>query len=331
MTTFNLFSTSLKSVLITGGAGFIGSYFVRKFLKMGMQVHVLDNLSTGTMDNLPEHPNLSFYNGSILDNERLGDLPKVDFVIHLASIVGMKLAKKDADLTYLTATKGTENILKYTGNTPILLLSSSSIYGLIETDEKVKENTIITIDNLKKYDGGVLGYACGKWHMEQIALKSSNSGRSVLIIRPFNVVGPRQVAKYGMVLPSFIDAAIKNMPLKIYGDGTQYRCFSDARLFVDCIVKLIQIREVWTLGNNIFNIGSDEIVTIQSLAEKIIKLTQSSSKIIHVPFENVFPGQVDVMARRPDTSLVKPYISEIIWPSIEESISNFLSVTDIAK
>lgn len=311
---------SCQRVLITGGAGFIGSYFVRKFLKMGAYVDVFDNLSTGTLRNLPKDANLLFHYGDILDEKKLKILPKVDLVVHLASIVGMKLAKNNAKLTYDTATKGTENVLRYTHDSPVLLLSSSSVYGLLETNKKVKENVDITLNDLKKYDGGVLGYACGKWHMEQIALNASTKGRKVLIIRPFNIVGDRQLPDHGMVLPSFISSVLNNLPLKVYGNGKQYRCFSDVNVFVDSVIKLMQSKYVWNVGNNIFNIGSDSKVTIQFLAEKVIEITRSSSRIIHVPFQDIFPNQVDVLARTPDISLVNQYIANILWPSIDDII-----------
>jgi UDP-glucose 4-epimerase len=181
------------------------------------------------------------------------------------------------------------------------------------------------MNDLRGYDGGVLGYACGKWQMEQIGLQAANAGRKVLIIRPFNVIGSRQASKYGMVFPTFIKAAIKHEPLTVYGDGMQTRCFSYVEVFIDCVLKLIQNDNAWTLNNNIFNIGSDEIVSIRSLAEKIIQAAKSNSPIVHTPFQNIFPGQADVLGRVPDTSVFNQFIGEIKWPSVAQIIANYIT------
>ncbi|KQS24770.1 NAD(P)-dependent oxidoreductase [Dyadobacter sp. Leaf189] len=326
-----LHSDKQPSVLITGGAGFIGSHLAPAFLKIGFKVRILDNLSTGTLENLPVHPDLSFTNCSILDENALKSLAGFDLVVHLASVVGMKLAKQNPVLTYQTAVKGTNNILKYTGNTPIVLCSSSSVYGLSDTGIKMREDAAITDGNLLDYDGGTLGYACGKRHMEQLGIAAAAAGRKVLIVRPFNVIGLRQVGTYGMVVPAFIQAAMADIPLRIFGDGNQTRCFSDVNTFVQSLIRLLSIDLAWQPGSNIVNLGSDQTVSINALANKIIRAIGSASAIEHVPFKSIFPGQVDVQNRLPDTSYSKSLLGDISWPNIDDVINTFLDIRSISN
>lgn len=187
-------SSENKHVLITGGTGFIGSHLARKFLSAGAIVHIFDNLSTGRLENLPRHPNLVLHNGSIMDRQSLQNRSHKEFnvIFHLASIVGMKLATTQHRLVYETATVGTENVLETIPGSPVVLFSSSAVYGLHQ-EKPVSESSVAPFDELMQYDGGKLGYACGKFEMEQIGKKYSENGRKVLIIRPFNVVGNRQL------------------------------------------------------------------------------------------------------------------------------------------
>ncbi|CAG5070560.1 dTDP-4-oxo-6-deoxy-D-allose reductase [Dyadobacter sp. CECT 9623] len=326
-----LHSGKRPSVLVTGGAGFIGSHLVPAFLKIGFKVQVLDNLSTGLLENLPVHPDLSFNQASILDEAEMRNLGKFDLVVHLASIVGMKLAKQDPILTYKTAIKGTENVLRYTGDTPVVLCSSSSVYGLSDTGTRMREDAEIAENSLLDYDGGILGYACGKRHMEELGIAASASGRQVLILRPFNVIGVGQVGTYGMVVPTFIGAAMAGMPLRVFGDGNQSRCFSDVTTFVQSLIQLLSTKMAWRPGHNIVNLGSDQTVSINLLALKIINAVGSSSVIEYVPFKTVFPGQKDVQNRLPDISYSKTLIGDINWPIIDDVIKTFLDVKSIAS
>lgn len=316
----SIFKIDLNSVLVTGGAGFIGSHFVNEFLNMGLTVHVVDNLSTGLKDNLPDHPNLNFYYGSIMDKLFLKQIPNVDLVIHLASIVGMIRAKKDSSLAYHTATVGTENVLNITKNAPTILFSSSSVYGLKNTSEKLSESTLIDQKNLLALDGGELGYANGKRDMEKLGLKYSANGRKIMIIRPFNVFGSKQIDEFGMVIPKFIKQAINDQPITIFGDGSQSRCFSNIETLVDCVFKLMDINDSWNLGNNIINVGSDESISINDLADKIIKYSESKSVKTYLPYNKIFPGQVDVYTRVPDTSHFHKLCGSVDWLPLKNTL-----------
>lgn len=309
---------TIKNVLVTGGAGFIGSHFVKEFLKMGFTVHVIDNFSTGFKDNLPDHPNLKFYYGSIMDKEFLKQIPNVDLVIHLASIVGMIRAKENSSLAYDTATEGTKNVLNCTGNAPAILFSSSSVYGLKDKKEKLSESTIIKQKYLLALDGGELGYACGKRDMEKLGLKQAADGRKIMIIRPFNVFGAKQIGKFGMVIPKFIQQALNNQPITIFGNGTQSRCFSCIDTLVDCVFKLMENDDSWNMGNNIINVGSDESITINALADEIVKNSKSKSVKTYLPYHKIFPGQVDVLTRVPDTSHFQKLCGTVNWPPLRE-------------
>lgn len=319
-----------NTVLITGGAGFIGNYIVKRFLKSGVNVHVLDNLSTGTLNNIPPHPNLIFHHGSILDKPFLRSLKKFNFdlILHLASIVGMRLATKYQPLVYQTATTGTLNVMETFTNAPIVLFSSSAVYGM---DHKwaVKEDQAISHDQLLKYDGGKNGYACGKWEMEQLGLKAAKDGRKVLIVRPFNVIGTKQVGTYGMVVPTFIKQAIDGRPLTIFDDGFQIRSFSCVDTFVKCLFKIMRFHEVWEIGKNIINIGSRNGYSINDLAFIVLEETHSASVICYHLYEEFFPDHKDVIYRVPDTTYGEKFYGKVEWPTLREIVKNILNAMAI--
>jgi len=315
------------TVLITGGAGFIGNYIVKKFLKAGVNVHVLDNLSTGSLSNIPAHPNLTFHNGSILERPFLRSLRKFNFdlILHLASIVGMRLATKYQSLVYETATTGTLNVMQTFPNVPVVLFSSSAVYGM-DNKWAVKEDQAIAHDQLLTYDGGKNGYACGKWEMEQIGLKAAKDGRKILIVRPFNVIGTKQVGTYGMVVPTFIHQAIDGKALTIFDDGFQIRSFSCVEVFIKCLFKIMEFDEVWEIGKNIINIGSRNGYSINDLAFIVLEETHSSSVIHYHLYEEFFPNHKDVTYRVPDTTYGEKFYGNIEWPTLREIVKNILSV-----
>jgi len=318
------------TVLITGGAGFIGNYIVKKFLKSGVNVHVLDNLSTGSLGNIPPRPNLTFHHGSILDKPFLRSLKKFNFdlILHLASIVGMRLATKYRSLVYQTATTGTLNVMETFANAPIVLFSSSAVYGM-DNKWAVKEDQAIAHDQLLKYDGGKNGYACGKWEMEQLGLKAAKDGRKVLIVRPFNVIGTRQVGTYGMVVPTFIRQAIDGKPLTIFDDGFQIRSFSCVDTFVKCLFKIMAFDEVWETGKNIINIGSRNGYSINDLAFIVLEETHSASVISYHLYEEFFPNHKDVTYRVPDTTYGEKFYGKVKWPTLREIVKNILNTIAI--
>jgi UDP-glucose 4-epimerase len=278
------------------------------------------------MNNLPQHDNLIFHHGSILDSTRLEGFKDIGLVIHLANMVGMRLVKSYEQLAYDTAKIGTTNVLEHTGDAPVVLFSSSSVYGLLTTTKRVREDESLSLRECLAYDGGNLGYACGKWETEQLGLDEAKKGRKVLILRPFNVIGPRQVSDYGMVVPKFIEQASRNEPLTIYGDGTQSRCFSWVDTFIDCIFQLMQQERAWQSGNNIVNVGSDQITSIRSLAEEVIRATDSISAIEHIDYDKIFRGQKDVLSRVPDTTYGESLYGQVQWPGISDIIGRMLEV-----
>jgi UDP-glucose 4-epimerase len=321
----------MKTVLITGGAGFIGGHLARKYLAMDYRVYVLDDFSTGLEENLPIDPNLFIHRHSILDKACLKQFAHADLIIHLASVVGMKKVKQDADLTYRTATEGTRNVLECLAGIPTVLFSSSAVYGMTGTESRCSEFDELNENGLTQYDGGIPGYATGKRHMEQIGLSKARDGRKVLIVRPFNVIGERQLSNYGMVVPKFIKAAMSDMPLIVYGNGLQSRCFSDVNTFVDAMVKLIHCDAAWVPGGNIVNIGSDKPTTINSLAQITISLCGSRSTLEYLPFHEVFKGHVDVQGRIPDTTKFTDLAGHIEWPGIEQAVNKIFTSYLIEK
>jgi UDP-glucose 4-epimerase len=313
-----------NTVLITGGAGFIGSHIVKKFLRSGAEVHIIDNLSTGK-HSFSKNYNVWFHHGSILDKSFLQQLKEIkfDLILHLASVVGMKLATKYHDLVYDTATTGTLNILNIFQEIPVVLFSSSAVYGM-DNKQPVKEDQKIPFEQLLKYDGGKKGYACGKWEMEQIGLNAASAGRKVLIIRPFNVIGPHQVSTYGMVVPTFIDRALSGESLTIYDDGFQIRSFSFINTFVSCLFNLMEVEDVWTMHKNIVNIGSRKGYSINDLALIVLKETHSTAPIRYQLYQDFFPNHTDVTYRVPDTSYGEKFYGNIKWPSLREIVKNIL-------
>ena len=223
---------SSSFVLVTGGAGFIGHHLVRALLEAGHAVRVLDDLSTGTRANLPQHPNLDFQPGSILDREAVATAARgAGSIVHLAGLVGMRLVTRRPALAYRTTVEGTRNLLRAT-RAPIALLSSSAVYG-IEAETDTQESLPIHRSAPLAYDGGRPGYATGKWQMERMAQDAARDGRNILVVRPFNVVGHGQRSDSGMVLPRFIELARRGEPLTVYGDGMQTRCFTEVGVFAD--------------------------------------------------------------------------------------------------
>ena len=314
----------MKKVFVTGGCGFIGCHMVERLLADNNKVVVLDDLSTGTVDNLKDHPNLEVIIGSVLDNELVVKASQgCDLVIHMASYVGMKLVYSKPEQSYNVSKIGTENVLKATGNTPILLFSTSAVYGLSATEE-VSESNVISLERARTYDGPVRSYSAGKWELEQLGHKAMDEGRKVMIIRPFNVIGDRQSAAYGMVVPNFIKNCKTGNPITIYDDGEQSRSFSCVKKFTTTLSTLIQSEDVWSKPNNIINIGSNHILTINKLARIIKSKMDSSSPIEYLPYDTVFPNKKDVRHRFPDTRLLTKLMGDVDWPTIEEIIDELL-------
>lgn len=285
-------------VLITGGAGFIGSHLCERLLKDGHQVNVIDDLSTGKIKNLKNcmaNKKFNFYNDSVINEKTMYTLiDKCDMIYHLAAAVGVKLIVEQPVRTIETNIKGTEVVLDIAKKfqKKVLIASTSEIYG---KSEKVP---------FKEDDDSVLGsttfsrwsYACSKAIDEFLGFAYHRQfGLPVLITRFFNTVGERQTGQYGMVIPRFVTAALMGEPLNIYGDGKQSRCFAYVHDVIDGVIALVNDSSSY---GNVYNIGSKEEVSIEDLAIKIKKMTGSSSDIQYIPYEKAYGQAFDDMRRR---------------------------------
>jgi UDP-glucose 4-epimerase len=314
--------------LVTGGCGFIGSHIVARLVENGGSVSVLDDLSTGRYKNLPASPLVTFHLGSVLDRTAIKRAAAgTDRVIHLASVVGMRLASTDTTRAYHVSAEGTARVLAATGNTPVVVFSSSAVYPAL-SGRAHHETDTLSNEAALAYDGGQRGYACGKLRLEHLAIEAGRSGRHVLIIRPFNIIGNAQLSAYGMVVPRFVEDARAGRPLQIYDDGEQTRTFGDIGTFVDCLFRLMEQAHTWLPPHNIFNIGSTETTSVRQLAELVRNATGSAVPLHYVPYVTVFPGRCDVRSRQPDTTRLEAMIGPVEWPSISKIVQQLCSSPD---
>lgn len=296
-------------ILITGGAGFIGSYLAQKLFAMGHELTIIDDLSTGNLDNLSgvlNQDGVRFFEDTI-ENAALLDLctGEADFVFHLAAAVGVKkIIEKPIDSMHRNI-NCTGVVLEAAGkhNTPVLIASTSEVYG------KSTRHKFCETDNLVFGETTILrwSYACSKAIDEYLALAwQKHRGLPVIITRFFNCVGPGQSATYGMVIPRFMQQAMAGEDLTIFGDGSQSRCFGHVYDAVNALNMLLQNHE--KLYGEIFNVGALNEITIKELAEQIIALTGSSSKIAYIDYKDVYNSQgtfEDIHRRMPDLSKIE--------------------------
>jgi len=292
--------------LITGGAGFIGSHLADELIKKGDEVVVLDDLSTGRFENIAHldgKKDFHFVEGTIL-NEALVDklVEKVDVVYHLAAAVGVDLIVKKPLESLTTNIKGSEIVLEmvHRYHKKVLITSTSEIYGKNANGPLKEDDDRILGSPLKSR----WGYSTAKAVDEMLAYEYWRQKQvPVVIVRLFNTVGPRQTGAYGMVVPRFVRQALKNEDVTIYGTGKQSRCFLHVRDVVDTLVKLMNKEEA---VGKVFNIGSQEEITIEALAGKIIDITKSRSKVTYIPYNKAYEEGFEDMERRvPDTQRVK--------------------------
>lgn len=287
-----------QHILITGGAGFIGSHLSRELLKSGRQVSVIDNLSTGLHANVADleaDSNFRLYVDTVRDvplMERL--MSECDTVFHLASAVGVKLIMEQPVDTIDTIYQGTEVVLRLARRyrNRVLITSTSEVYG--------KSENVPYREDDDRLEGATTkhrwAYACAKALDEFLALAHWRESRlPVTIARLFNTVGPRQRSQYGMVVPRFVEQALRNDKLEVYGDGTQSRCFCHVQDVVQGLISLVDSEA--TCGQ-IFNIGSTEEISIQELAELIISRLQSSSTVQLIPYDKAYGEGFEDMQRR---------------------------------
>lgn len=293
----------MSHALITGGAGFIGSHIVETLLERGDDVTILDNLSTGNSQNiehLASHPKLTVVHGSITDPVLLSEVVRgVDTIYHMAAAVGVKLVAEDPVRTIQTNIYPTEVLLRHAlhGKQRFFLASTSEVYGKNSKEKWNEEDDLL----FGPTERPRWAYGCSKAIDEFLALAYHRKhGLEVVIGRFFNVVGPRQVGNYGMVIPRFVEQALAGGPVIVYDDGSQERCFGHVSEVVDCVIGLT---ESDAAVGQIFNIGSDDPVSVKQLAEEIIELTDSSAEIEYRPYEKVYGSDFEDVPRRvPDVS-----------------------------
>ena len=314
-------------ILITGGAGFIGSYLCEAYIERGEEVYAVDDLSTGDLSNishLAHHPRFHFVKDTILNRETMLELVGIcDIVVHLAAAVGVKLIIDEPLKSIHTNIAGTETVLELANKfrKMILLASSSEVYGsnsrvpLAESDMRIYGPTQVLR----------WSYAATKAMDEFLALAYFRTKRlPVIITRFFNTVGPRQTGRYGMVVPRFIAQALKNEPITVFGDGTQTRTFTYVEDVVRGIVKLIDAPGA---VGEIFNIGGETEISINDLAKRIISITGSRSQIRHIPYSDAYQEGFEDMERRvPDITKIKTLIQYRNTHSLDDiliKIANF--------
>jgi UDP-glucose 4-epimerase len=326
--------------LITGGAGFVGSHLADKLHKEGHDIVVIDDLSTGRYSNvahLEGQERFQLIIDTVLNDSLMERLIRdTDRVFHMASAVGVKLIMEQPVKTIETIFGGTEVVLKYCSRyrKRVLIPSTSEVYGKGTTVPFSEEDDVLTGATSKHR----WAYACAKALDEFLALAHWKETRlPVVVVRLFNTVGPRQTGQYGMVVPNFIKAALKNDPIMIHGDGTQSRCFGHV---LDVVEGLVKLPENPSCFGQVINIGNDEEVTIRQLAERAIKMTGSASEIKYISYDEAYgEGFEDMQRRVPNLAKAnkligfKPTRTLVnIIEDVSEQFRNELNIkTEVAK
>jgi UDP-glucose 4-epimerase len=298
-----------KHILVTGGAGFIGAHLVERLLKDGKTVVVIDDLSTGNLENLAAvkaHPYFRFIPSKI---STCAELPRLaaeaEFIFHLAATVGVDLVVKSALHVLEASFNETQILLRAAAknSTPLLLTSTSEVYGKSSKPEFSEDDDLL----IGPPGQSRWSYACSKLTDEFLALAyAREKNLPITIARLFNTVGPRQTGRYGMVLPRFIAAAKKNEPLKVFGDGAQSRCFGFVHDVVEALVRLQHCEQA---RGEIFNIGGTEEVSILELAQLVVKTLGSKSKIELIPYDQAYaPGFDDMRRRKPRVEKLERFV-----------------------
>lgn len=315
-------------VLITGGAGFIGSHLAEKMLKKDNKVTIVDNLSTGSMDNiehLKTNNRLTFYIDTIMNEDLMKKLIKnCDIVFHLAAAVGVKYIIDNPLESIETNVRGTEIILKLAnvlGKKKVIIASTSEIYGKNKDGQRLfkeDDDRILGTTSISRWS-----YSCAKALDEFLTLAYHREKKlPVVIVRLFNTCGPRQTGRYGMVVPRFMKQALLNQPITVFGDGRQTRSFTYVSDVVDALISLAKHPKA--IGQ-VFNIGNPRAISIVELAEKIKKMSTSSSKIIHIPYEEAYEkGFEDMRHRQPDITKIQKLIGFKPKVDIDRMLENVI-------
>ncbi|MFQ6027518.1 MAG: NAD-dependent epimerase/dehydratase family protein [Dehalococcoidia bacterium] len=296
--------------LITGGAGFIGSHLAEELLQRGHEVIAFDDLSTGNrsnVDHLMKTSRFSLRQGSILDTQLLESvIGKADLVYHLAASVGVKNVLEHPLSALTTNVQGTENVLQLAlqhGKKKVILASSSEVYGKsAQVPFRENDDLVLGPTSVSRW-----GYACAKALDEFLALAyHQEEGLPILVLRFFNIVGPRQVGRYGMVLPRFVAQARQGEPITVYGDGEQQRSFTYVK---DAVRAVADIAEQPAAEGQVFNVGNNHHVSINCLAELVRDTLASRSEIVHIPYSEAYgPDFEDIRLRAADISKIQQHI-----------------------
>ena len=316
-------------VLITGGAGFIGSHLADACLARGDEVFIIDDLSTGSFENirhLKEQPRFHYTIDNVHNQPVTAELvDQCDVIFHLAAAVGVKLIVESPVHTIETNIRGTEAVLSLANKKKkkVLIASTSEVYGLSTQVPFTEDGNLVMGATTK----GRWSYACSKAIDEFLALAYWREKKlPTIVVRLFNTVGPRQTGQYGMVIPTFVKQALSERPITVYGDGQQSRCFCYVGDVVGALMKLMDDEQA--IGE-VFNIGSNQEITIGDLAKKVKELTHSESEIVLVPYDEAYEEGFEDMPRRiPDISKVNRQIGfrpEMDLEGILKSVIEFHS------
>jgi UDP-glucose 4-epimerase len=296
-------------VLITGGAGFIGSHLAEAHLNRGDEVYIIDDLSTGSIENIGRikgRPDFHYYLDSVTSHHLMAELVDLcDAIYHLAASVGVRLIVESPVKTIETNVRGAEAVLHHAAKKRkrVLIASTSEVYGKRDRVPFSEDDDLVMGATTK----GRWSYACSKAIDEFLAVAYWKEKKvPTTIARLFNTVGPRQTGRYGMVIPNFVRQALRNEDITVYGDGSQSRCFAHVSDVVGALVRLI---ENGSAVGEIYNIGNNEEVTILQLAERVKSLTGSDSRVVFVPYDQAYEeGFEDMLRRVPDLSKINKLI-----------------------
>ena len=287
-----------RSFLITGGAGFIGSYLAEALLARGDSVSIIDDLSTGAISNirhLKTNARFSYTLDTVMNEAVLAELiDECDTVVHLAAAVGVQLIVQSPVRTIETNVAGTEVVLKWAAKKgkQVLIASTSEVYGKsAQLPFRENDDLLLGSSSMSRWS-----YACSKLLDEFLALAYyKERDLPVIIVRIFNTVGPRQSGRYGMVIPRFVRAALRHEPLQVYGDGQQRRCFTHVS---DTVAAIMDLLDNAAAIGEIVNIGSHNEITIEGLARRVIELAESNSPLVFVPYDQAYESGFEDMQRR---------------------------------
>ncbi len=323
-------------VLITGGAGFIGSHLAEKCLAEGHSVTALDDLSTGTQDNLNTAQTygtrFQFIEGSVEDTKLVHDLVAAhDCVYHLASVVGVKRVLAEPLLTVREGLRGTDAVLEAAdaAQVPTLIASTSEVYGRAldyldpEGSQRLAEDSVLVLGTPARHRWL---YAITKLAKEALAIAyHRQKGSPFVVVRFFNTVGPRQSPAYGMVIPNFVQAALQGRPIPVYGSGQQRRSFLHVQDAAEAIYRLLLTPSSPPWGE-IFNVGNPHEISIRELAELVLQLVGTSSAIEYIPYEESYgPGFEDMQRRTPDITKITQWIGWKPQKSLSQILEEVIS------